>query len=89
MTDETPGMPPEETARVFAWFAQPQVGRESIIMALTQPKDGELIYRPLLALDRDVADSFKGTAQAAATDLGMTAVLREFVLSAVHTKVEP
>jgi hypothetical protein len=82
--DNTPdGMP------VFAWFAVPDVGPAQMLMAVVRDPEHGITNRPMMYLSREQAESNgRDLAEAAATDLGVTAELREFSVVTVLDRIE-
>lgn len=80
---------PPEDAPVFIWFARPQVGREQLLMTVVNGPDGVLAYRPMIALDTATAAAQQQVAAAAATELGVTAVCREYQFVSLVDQIAP
>lgn len=71
--------PPAEAAPfpVYIWLAKPAVGPETPIMVWVGTEHGP-VSRPLLAVDSTTANEYRELAVAAARDLQVDVVLREF-----------
>ena len=68
---------------LYLWMGGPHEQPEHLLMMLTDgdaQSDGDLVYRPLMAVSIDHADQLRDLAQQAADGLGVPAVLREYRL---------
>ena len=85
---------PDQTATfepfpVFLWFGQPDIGREELLMVMTNDPTHGVVSRPLMSLDAETAASQQNIAQAAANALKVKAVLREYRFESIVDRLTP
>lgn len=78
-----------DARRVLIWFAVPQLGREQLLMMVVNNQEqGGLTHRPMMFLTTEQAERMRPMAEAAADELGVTAVLREYHCVSLLDRIE-
>lgn len=81
-----PDRTPIET--VWLWLGQPDHGNEHLLMVQVQEPGVGVVFRPLMAVNRESAlhEQTRELAGQAATELGVRAVLRQYEVTRVGTE---